>query len=248
MPLRSLIEERTERTIARGALYTALERLEGKGCLRSVMKDPSDERGGRATADLRRHAQGSRGPPRDARGAPAPLHRARNDPGTTVTPSPPRLAARLLAFAFADPEWRDSVLGDLQEEFSSACARFGPSRARWWYRRQAFGLTLHRLAAHLPGRSRMPQRLPEPAPDRAGMSGLLWYDLRQAWRSVRHHPALSATIMHRAGRGPRGKRDDLRAGRRDGAAAVPVSRSVAGRHDRVRRPHAYLQSNVRRAR
>ncbi len=114
VPLRSLIEERTERNIARGALYTALERLEGKGCLRSVMKDPSDERGGRATADLRRHAEGSRSPPRDARGAPAPLHRARNDPGTTVTPSPPRLAARLLAFAFADPEWRDSVLGDLQ--------------------------------------------------------------------------------------------------------------------------------------
>ncbi len=48
VPVRSLIEERTGRTIARGALYTALERLEGKGCLRSVMKDPSDERGGRA--------------------------------------------------------------------------------------------------------------------------------------------------------------------------------------------------------
>jgi len=48
VPVRSLIEERTERAIARGALYTALERLEGKGCLRSVMKDPSDERGGRA--------------------------------------------------------------------------------------------------------------------------------------------------------------------------------------------------------
>jgi putative ABC transport system permease protein len=112
-----------------------------------------------------------------------------------VTPSPPRLVARLLAFAFADPEWRDSVLGDLQEEFSSACARLGPSRARWWYRRQALGLTLHRLAAHLPGRSRMPQRLPEPAPDRAGMLGLLGYDLRQAWRSVRHHPALSLTVV-----------------------------------------------------
>ena len=48
VPVRSLIEDRTGRTIARGALYTALERLEGKGCLRSVMKDPSDERGGRA--------------------------------------------------------------------------------------------------------------------------------------------------------------------------------------------------------
>ena len=48
VPVRSLIEERTGRLIARGALYTALERLEGKGCVRSVLKDPSDERGGRA--------------------------------------------------------------------------------------------------------------------------------------------------------------------------------------------------------
>jgi DNA-binding PadR family transcriptional regulator len=36
------------RTIARGALYTALERLEQKGCLRSTMGDPLPERGGRA--------------------------------------------------------------------------------------------------------------------------------------------------------------------------------------------------------
>lgn len=48
VPLRTLIEERTGRGIARGALYTALERLEAKGCLRSSMKDPSDDRGGRA--------------------------------------------------------------------------------------------------------------------------------------------------------------------------------------------------------
>jgi len=41
----------------------------------------------------------------------------------------------------------------------------------------------------------MPQRLPEPADTRAGLSGLFWYDLRQAWRAVRQHPALSATIV-----------------------------------------------------
>ena len=69
-PVRSLIEERTERTIARGALYTALERLEGKGCLRSVMKDPSRRARRPRTADLRAHAEGGRGPPRHARGAP----------------------------------------------------------------------------------------------------------------------------------------------------------------------------------
>jgi PadR family transcriptional regulator, regulatory protein PadR len=47
VPVRTLIETRTGRAIARGALYTALERLEGKGCLRSTMRDASDTRGGR---------------------------------------------------------------------------------------------------------------------------------------------------------------------------------------------------------
>ena len=36
------------RRLARGALYTALERLEHKGCLRSTMGEPLPERGGRA--------------------------------------------------------------------------------------------------------------------------------------------------------------------------------------------------------
>jgi DNA-binding PadR family transcriptional regulator len=48
VPIRELIEERTSRPVARGALYTALERLEAKGCLRSRMGDPTPERGGRA--------------------------------------------------------------------------------------------------------------------------------------------------------------------------------------------------------
>jgi DNA-binding PadR family transcriptional regulator len=48
VPVRALMEERTGRPVARGALYTALERLETKGCLRSWMGDPSAERGGKA--------------------------------------------------------------------------------------------------------------------------------------------------------------------------------------------------------
>lgn len=48
VPMRSLIEARTSRAVARGALYTALERLEGKRCLSSRMGDPTPERGGRA--------------------------------------------------------------------------------------------------------------------------------------------------------------------------------------------------------
>jgi len=47
IPIRQEIEERTGRAVARGALYTALERLESKRCLRSRMSQPLAERGGR---------------------------------------------------------------------------------------------------------------------------------------------------------------------------------------------------------
>ena len=47
VPIRELIEQRTGRPIARGALYTGLDRLETKGCLRSRMGDATDERGGK---------------------------------------------------------------------------------------------------------------------------------------------------------------------------------------------------------
>jgi DNA-binding PadR family transcriptional regulator len=48
VPVRELIESRTARPVARGALYTGLDRLEAKGCLKSRMGDATDERGGKA--------------------------------------------------------------------------------------------------------------------------------------------------------------------------------------------------------
>ena len=48
IPVREEIEQRTGRAVARGALYTALERLEAKKCLRSHMSAPLPERGGRS--------------------------------------------------------------------------------------------------------------------------------------------------------------------------------------------------------
>lgn len=47
VPIRALLEERTGRRVARGALYTSLERLEVKGYLKSRMGDPTPERGGK---------------------------------------------------------------------------------------------------------------------------------------------------------------------------------------------------------
>jgi PadR family transcriptional regulator, regulatory protein PadR len=48
IPIRQEIHERTGRAVARGALYTALERLESKEFLRSRMSEPLPERGGRS--------------------------------------------------------------------------------------------------------------------------------------------------------------------------------------------------------
>ncbi len=46
--VRRELEERLGRSFSRGALYTALERLESKGLVRSRMGEPSPTRGGRA--------------------------------------------------------------------------------------------------------------------------------------------------------------------------------------------------------
>jgi DNA-binding PadR family transcriptional regulator len=46
-PIRDELDLVAGRRIARGALYTMLERLEQKGCLRSALGEPLPERGGR---------------------------------------------------------------------------------------------------------------------------------------------------------------------------------------------------------
>lgn len=51
--IRREIERRTGRSIAVGALYTALERLERKGLVTSDMSDPTPERGGRSRRYVR---------------------------------------------------------------------------------------------------------------------------------------------------------------------------------------------------
>lgn len=48
VPIRQEIEERTSRSVARGALYVTLDRLEEKGYLKSWLAEATAERGGRA--------------------------------------------------------------------------------------------------------------------------------------------------------------------------------------------------------
>jgi len=51
--IRREIETRTGRTIAVGALYTAIDRLEAKGFVTSSMSDPTPVRGGRSKRHVR---------------------------------------------------------------------------------------------------------------------------------------------------------------------------------------------------
>ena len=53
VPIRELIEQRTGRPVARGALYTGLDRLEAKGCLKSRMGDPPKSAAARRAATTR---------------------------------------------------------------------------------------------------------------------------------------------------------------------------------------------------
>jgi DNA-binding PadR family transcriptional regulator len=48
VPIRQILAEKSGRAIARGALYTSLDRLEAKGFVRSWLGDPSAVRGGRS--------------------------------------------------------------------------------------------------------------------------------------------------------------------------------------------------------
>ena len=59
-PIGETLASATGRRVARGAIYTALERLEQKGCLRSSLGDPLPERGGRPRRYFRVTASGLR--------------------------------------------------------------------------------------------------------------------------------------------------------------------------------------------
>jgi PadR family transcriptional regulator, regulatory protein PadR len=57
--VRREIERRTQRAVAVGALYTALDRLERKGYVSSSMSDPTPERGGRSKRHFQLRAAGA---------------------------------------------------------------------------------------------------------------------------------------------------------------------------------------------
>jgi PadR family transcriptional regulator PadR len=57
--IRQEVERRTGRDIAIGAMYTTLNRLETKGFVKSVMTDPTAQRGGRAKRQFKLRPTGA---------------------------------------------------------------------------------------------------------------------------------------------------------------------------------------------
>lgn len=57
--VRHEIETRSGRVVSIGALYTAIDRLERKGYVRSTLSEPTPERGGRAKRFVRLTAAGA---------------------------------------------------------------------------------------------------------------------------------------------------------------------------------------------
>lgn len=108
----------------------------------------------------------------------------------TPQPAPPRLAERILSAVVPDREWRDSIVGDLREEFADLTARHGRQTARRWYWRQALAIGGRTLAARL-GAPRLPRGSWLSAAD--ADTGVSWRtgfisDLRHAWRALLRRP------------------------------------------------------------
>jgi putative ABC transport system permease protein len=108
---------------------------------------------------------------------------------------PPRLAERLLAAVIRDPEWRDSIVGDLREEFAGLQDRAGLTAARRWYWRQACAIGARRMVPRSATTRRPRVWAPhEPTASRHWRTGMS-RDLRYAWRAVVGQPGTSAVIV-----------------------------------------------------
>src|SRR6186997_3398169 len=106
------------------------------------------------------------------------------------SPAPSKLAERVLAFVVRNDDQRDSMLGDLREEWARLSQRIGASRATRWHLRQSLGIAV-RYGVIKMLRRKPPIRwitLAEAEPAGPWWSGLS-RDVRYAWRAVWQRPA-----------------------------------------------------------
>lgn len=101
-----------------------------------------------------------------------------------MRPATPRLAARLLALRLP-PEWREYVLGDLEEEFGTRAVQ-SLRTARRWYWRQAIRCLLSPPAA---------ATQPVPKQKREPLMRTLVADLRYAARVLMRAPSFTLAVV-----------------------------------------------------
>jgi putative ABC transport system permease protein len=107
-----------------------------------------------------------------------------------------RFAEQLVSVVVRDPEHRDSIMGDLREEYARQVRRLGAARATRWHLRQSAGIAMRYGVARLL-RRKPPVRwiaLAEYDTDARWWSGLT-RDLLYAWRSVTQRPSLAAVVV-----------------------------------------------------
>ena len=104
-------------------------------------------------------------------------------------PTPPPLSRHLLAF-FADPRFREEVLGNLREEFEEQTVTRGTPAARHWYRKQVLRSLWPLLRWRLSKQD---------APWRRAGRTLVWsppgQDIKYALRGLLGSPAFSLAII-----------------------------------------------------
>jgi putative ABC transport system permease protein len=109
---------------------------------------------------------------------------------------PPRLGERFLSVLVRDADLRESILGDLREEFARLSVRLGVERASRWHVRQSLGIAV-RYGLMRMLRRKPPVRwitLADAEPDGPWWSGQS-RDLRYAWRAIWQRPGLSVAIV-----------------------------------------------------
>ncbi len=114
----------------------------------------------------------------------------------TTTTVPSRFAERLLTLVVRDSELRESMIGDLREEFARYAGRVGFERASRWHLRQSLSIAVRYGFIRL-FRRKPPVRwvsIAEYDTDGRRWAGLS-RDLRYAWRALGQRPLVSFTVV-----------------------------------------------------
>ena len=152
-----------------------------------------------------------------------------------------KFAEQLLSVVVRDGEHRESIMGDLREEYARQVRRLGAARATRWHLRQSAGIAMRYGMARLL-RRKPPVRWIAIADVRARTDR--WWiglsrDVLYAWRSIRQRPCARGRRGPDAGRGAGRQQHHVQPDGRARAASVPVRgcRSTARRHDHRARRH-----------